>query len=65
MTDHAPFVINLNDDGPHIAHRFPTHEECNADQFDKRIYLDQIEVDELITGGKAERCKHCFNEDER
>jgi hypothetical protein len=59
MTDHAPFIVNLNEDRPHVAHAYPSPEECNADSFDKRVYLDRIEVDELVDSGKAEWCERC------
>ena len=60
MTDHAAFVVNLNEHGKHVAHRYPSFEECNADSFDKRVYLDELEVSELVDSGKARRCVRCF-----
>lgn len=59
MTDHAPFIVNLNEGRKHVAHKYPSFEECNADSFDQRVYLDRIEVDELVDSGKAEWCERC------
>ena len=59
MTDHAPFIVNLNEGRKHVAHRNPAWESCNTDDTDQRVYLDRIEVDELVDSGKAEWCERC------
>jgi hypothetical protein len=60
VTDHALFVANLNPDGKHVLHRFPAYEQCNLDDTDKLVYLDQGEVNEMAGTGKARRCEICF-----
>lgn len=60
MTDHAPFALNLNESGPHVVHRYPASESCNLDDTDKRVYLDELEVKELVANGRARKCERCF-----
>ena len=58
MTDHLPFQAILKEHGEHVIHKFPAHEECNIDDADQRVYLDSLEVTQMVEAGKARYCEH-------
>jgi hypothetical protein len=60
MTDHAPYVVNLNLDGQHVLHTFPAREECNLDDTKKLVYLDEAEALGMVRGESTRRCEHCM-----
>jgi hypothetical protein len=47
-------------DGTDTVHRWPATESCNLDDTDNDLEISEDEAWQLITGGSADACQHCF-----
>jgi hypothetical protein len=60
VTDHQPFKLNLNHDGPNVVHKAQSTERCNLDDASRVVFLDKLGYEEVKKNGTARECEYCF-----
>ncbi len=57
MTDDRFITLNRSND---VLHRYPSFEECNADEMEDRDRIDTKTADALLATDQVRRCQHCW-----